>query len=147
MTEKQKRFRNNLLTKIHAHSFYKGAYESGAWEEFLENNFGVKSSRYLSIKELISVISLMDGGKISSKEPDWVGRRAINNEISTKKQIVKALALKDELGWKKWEFRAFVLKHTDKMLWNDEMINSLSKQNLTKLISVMSKIKTWKDKR
>ncbi|MSN96448.1 DUF1018 domain-containing protein [Campylobacter sp. FMV-PI01] len=146
MTEKQRAFRNSLLTKIHTHSFYKGAIQNLAWEEFLKNSFGVESSKFLSIKELISLIDLMDGKEVNLNKPDYKGRRAINSEISTKKQIVKALSLKDELGWSNGKWRTFVLKYTDKMLWNDKMINSLTKKELTTIISIMQKIKSWREK-
>ena len=145
MTEKQRILRNNLLAKIHTHSFYKEASRVGAWQEFLENNFNAQSSAKLSIKELLSLVDLMNGKAFNYKSPDYRGRRVVDKTLSTKSQVVKCLSLKDELGWKTWEFRQFVLKQISVMLWNDEMINSLSKQNLTKLISVMSKIKTWKE--
>ena len=147
MTEKQRALRNNLLSKIHLHIFYKEAFRVGAWQEFLENNFSVKSSAKLSIKELLVLLDMMNGKEVEYESHDYRGRRVVDKGLATKNQVVKCLSLKDELGWKTWEFRQFVLKQISVMLWNDEMINSLSKQNLTKLISVMSKIKIWKDKR
>lgn len=145
MTEKQRALRNNLLSKIHLHIFYKEAFRVGAWQEFLKNNFGVESSAKLSIKELLILLDMMNGKEVATNLVDYKGRRVVDKKLSTKSQIIKCLSLKDELGWKTWEFRQFVLKQINVMLWNDEMINSLSKQNLTKLISVMSKIKTWKE--
>lgn len=147
MTEKQQILRKNLLAKIHTHSFYKEALRVGAWQEFLENNFSVKSSAKLSIKELLVLLDMMNGKEVEYKSYDYRGRRVVDKGLATKSQVIKCLSLKDELGWKAWEFRQFVLKQISIMLWNDEMINSLSKQNLTKLISVMSKIKTWRENR
>lgn len=147
MTEKQRIFRNTLLTKIHTHEFYKGCIENEAWSEFLMNNFGVISSAKLSIKELLILLDLMNGSAKTLIKPDFYGRRAIDKNLGTKKQVMKCLNLKKELGWRMTEFRKFVFKQTEKILWKDEMINSLSKAELTKLISVMNKILTWRAER
>lgn len=147
MTEKQRKLRKCLLAKIHLDNFYIGASQNGAWQEFLLNNFGVISSAKLSIKELLILLDLMNGSAKTLIKPDFYGRRAIDKSLGTKKQVMKCLNLKKELGWQMTEFKKFVFKQTEKILWKDEMINSLSKAELTKLISVMNKIRTWRAER
>ena len=144
MTEKQRALRNNLLSKIHLHIFYKEAFRVGAWQEFLKNNFGVESSAKLSIKELLILLDMMNGKEVAINSVDYRGRRVVDKKLSTKSQIIKCLNLKKELGWDEWDFKRFILKQLGTMLWRDEMINNLSKSELTKLITVMTKILKWK---
>ena len=144
MTEKQRVLRNNLLSKIHLHIFYKEAFRVGAWQEFLKNNFGVESSAKLSIKELLILLDMMNGKEVAINSVDYRGRRVVDKKLSTKSQIIKCLNLKKELGWDEWDFKRFVLKQLGAMLWRDEMINNFSKSELTKLITVMGKILKWK---
>lgn len=144
MTEKQRALRNNLLSKIHLHIFYKEAFRVGAWQEFLKNNFGVESSAKLSIKELLILLDMMNGKEVAINSVDYRGRRVVDKKLSTKSQIIKCLNLKKELGWDEWDFKRFILNQLGTMLWKDEMINNFSKSELTKLITVMGKILKWK---
>ncbi|QKF64575.1 hypothetical protein [Campylobacter corcagiensis] len=147
MTKKQRLLRNSLLARIHLHPFYKSAFEVGAWSEFLENSFKTNSSANLSIKELILLLDIMNGKDAIIDEIDYKGRARLNPNLATQKQITKCLSLKDELNYSDAKFREFVFKNTKKMLWKLEMINSFTKGELSKLISIMSKIKAWRDKR
>ncbi len=66
MTEAQKIFRNNLLAKIHTQPFCKEAKQNDSWGEYLKGLYGVESSKYLSIEELINLLDVLKG-KTTSK--------------------------------------------------------------------------------
>lgn len=144
MTEKQRIFRNSLLTKIHTHEFYKGCIENEAWSEFLMNNFGVESSAKLSIKELISLLEIMHGSKSAAEKPDFCGRRVVNNKLGTQKQIKKVFVLKNKIFENDMKFINFIYKHTGKILWRLDMLQNMDKKELTKLIVILEKIRMWK---
>ena len=51
MTKKQKNYKKALLKLVHISKMYKEVYANDRelWEEFLNNNYGVKSSKFLSV--------------------------------------------------------------------------------------------------
>lgn len=63
MTERQLRYRNKLLAMIHLAPLYRNVYSHDAelWEEFLDNTFGVKSSKELAICELEGLKNYLNG--------------------------------------------------------------------------------------
>lgn len=89
MTQKQKAYRNKLLSKIHQSPRYRTVYASDRelWEAFLQNGYGVSSSSKLSISELENLVDYLNG-KVSvlitdpSRRPDRSGK-------ATQAQIAK----------------------------------------------------------
>jgi hypothetical protein len=72
MTQKQEYLRRGLLAKIHIRPFTKQSKELDAWQEYLLNSYGVRSSADLSIDELYNLLDVMDGKtqpKISGVRP------------------------------------------------------------------------------
>lgn len=89
MTLKQAAYRKKLLSSIHLSPRYRTVYanDRDLWESFLENGYGVSSSKDLTISELENLLDYLIG-KVSvlikhpSRIPDKAGQ-------ATKAQIAK----------------------------------------------------------
>ena len=155
MTEAQKHFRKQLLTKIHTQSQYKNIVKFGgkeAWEEWLMVRFGVDSAKHLSINELNLVNGLLQGwiyekGKKvpcvwngESYKADLKGRALLNPSKSTQKQLTQILALQESLGWSNAKLLNFIMKQTKEAFLSVEHLTILSKKGASSVITGLTKI-------
>ncbi len=62
MTSKQRNFKAILIKQVHTSVLYKQVYkhDRDLYEQMLENTFGVKSSKDLSIDELLALVSFLN---------------------------------------------------------------------------------------
>ena len=73
MTDKQKRYKASLIRSIHCSAMYKNVYapDRDLYEAMLSNRFNVKSSKDMSIEELLQLHSFMnkkDGLRLAPKK-------------------------------------------------------------------------------
>ena len=73
MTDKQKRYKASLIRSIHCSAMYKNVYapDRDLYEAMLSNRFNVKSSKDMSIQELLQLDSFMnkkDGLRLAPKK-------------------------------------------------------------------------------
>ena len=73
MTDKQKRYKASLIRSIHCSAMYKNVYapDRDLYEAMLSNRFNVKSSKDMSIEELLQLDSFMnkkDGLRLAPKK-------------------------------------------------------------------------------
>ncbi len=63
MTKKQRYFKAYLIKRVHTSKLYTDIYSKDRelYEDMLKNSFGVKSSKYLSIEELIRLVDFLNG--------------------------------------------------------------------------------------
>lgn len=127
MTAKQKAYRLALLKKIHIHKEYQRLHANGEWEEWLLEKFGVKSSKFLRIDQLLDVIALLEG----VSEQFFTPSHALG---PTPKQVKAVLSLKEDLGWNLARLEGFT-QHTCK-----KSLSELSKEDTTALILGLTKL-------
>lgn len=129
MTNKQKAYRNSLLSKIHTHSKYKEIKGLGAWGEYIKNRFGVESSASLSIEELVLLLESLNGGEFKQSQ-DLKGRVALLGD----KQEQKIYLLSDHLGMV-GVLGEFIYRQTGK-----RTLKECGKDEKTKIIIGLTKI-------
>lgn len=143
MTDKQKRFRVQLLKMVHTNEMYKNLKRVEAWEDFLYVRFRVESSSELSIDELKVLVDVLNGGEDKlGLEADNVGRAMLKDKpnMITTKQILSIESL--------WEQKA--RDKTPKALRNFIKIvtktfplhlNTLTKAEATKVITALGRLR------
>ncbi len=153
MNTKQKRYRNNLLAKIHAHRKYKELYEAGFWSEWLSIRYGVESSKYLSIKELWEVLDILSGIKPDRDYclQDSVGRAMLlplkkrhETQKITKNQALLIEELFNILRYDSVRQKAFFTKQIKREI---RSLQELSKEEATKIITGLKRVIKWDGER
>jgi len=94
MTKKQKNYKKALLKLVHTSKMYKEVYANDRelWEEFLNNNYGVKSSKFLSISELEGLVDYLNYRTTKIKvEPATMNQIRYMNHLWNKKGRVKGV--------------------------------------------------------
>ena len=148
MKAKQKRYRNNLLSRIHTHARYKELYVASFWGEWLKVRYGVESSKYLSIKELWEVLDIFEGRKKDRGYclKDSIGRAQLlplrKNSISkiTKNQALTIEGMLNIVRYNDVKAKEFFKKQTKRDI---ESIEILSKSEATKILIGLRKIAKW----
>jgi len=148
MTEKQKRYRLELLAKIHVHPIHAILSDMGDWREWLYASFGVRSSAKLSISELKATLDMMkpNAEQIYKTKEDMRGRRTVEAakypSRATPAQIDAIEAERESLGWSPADLRGFVHRQTGKTYIN---ITTMSKAEATKTLTGIRKVAEVKD--
>ncbi|ARR00304.1 phage protein GemA/Gp16 family protein [Campylobacter porcelli] len=135
-------YRKNLLAKVHIHRGCVELKRLEAWEGYLEDKFGVKSSAKLSINELKTLLDMLNGKDIKPVK-DLAGREIIqraSKEISSLAQARKIEELRVAIGWSHKELLSFMI---DKMHIIGNPLK-LKPQNASKLIYILSKVLEYK---
>ena len=130
MTKKQKNYKKALLKLVHTSKMYKEVYANDRelWEEFLKSNYGVKSSKFLSISELKVLVDFLN-----------YKRNSIVVEPITNNQKRYMLYLWEKKGKIKGIFGLlnFIQK---RMGINVIKLDDLSKEQATKVIVGLEKL-------
>ena len=153
MNTKQKRYRNNLLAKIHTHRKYKELYEAGFWSEWLYIRYGVESSKYLSIKELWEVLDILSGIRPDRDYclQDSIGRATLlplkkrhETQSITKNQALLIEELFNVVRYDSIKQKAFFTKQTKREI---RSLQELSKEEATKIITGLKRTIEWDSER
>lgn len=142
MTKAQEIYRKQLLARIHTHPQYKIIKENEAWSEWLELRFGVDSSKELSIKELNTILDILNG-KVCDRlnfKPDYAGRNILNPAKITAKQIEKIKVLAGKLGWDDVRVMKFINRQCKTLLLYSSYLNKLSKKQATSVITGLNAV-------
>jgi hypothetical protein len=103
MTTRQEFLRRGLLAKIHQHPFVQQSKLVDAWEDYLSNGYGVKSSAELSINELYNLLDLLNG-KVS--EPKVSGERARKTKSRAADNKAPITAKQEKYLTELWKLKA-----------------------------------------
>jgi len=131
MTKKQRNYKQALIKAVHTSLMYKGifAHNRDMYEDFLENHFGVKSSKDLSIGELKKLVDYLNH-KSDKIETD----RASDNQIA---YLVSVWM--DKSSEKTYDsLIAFSEKILKKKVKN---LEQLSKKEASKMIAVVNNLR------
>lgn len=130
MTKKQQNYKKALLKLVHTSKMYKEVYANDRelWEEFLKRNYGVKSSKYLSISELEGLVDYLN-----------YKTKKIKVEPATMNQIKYMTHLWDKKGKVKGVFG--LLKFIrERMKFDVFKLKDLTKEQATKIIIALTKL-------
>lgn len=139
MTERQEKYRKSLIKAIHTSDGYMERIAIGGkelWSEYLQNLYGVRSSKELSIEELNNLLLLLKGQTTEVKKGGW---RPQKIGKCTEKQIkaIKALweqnaRYKDDMA-----LRGFI----ERIIKRKPLyLTSLLQQEATKVITAIKKL-------
>ena len=130
MTKKQKSYKKALLKLVHVSKMYKEVYANDRelWEEFLKRNYGVKSSKELSISELEGLVDYLNYKTIK-----------IRVEPATINQIRYITHLWDKKGKIKGVF-GLLRFIRERMGYDVLKLKDLTKEQATKVIIALTKL-------
>jgi hypothetical protein len=133
MTKKQKEYKKVLLKLVHTSKMYKEVYSEDRelWEEFLKRNFGVKSSKDLSINELVRLVDYLNYKTSELKEKATINQIKYMCYLWDKKGKIKGVFGLIKFIRERMRFRVLKLK-------------DLTKEEATKIIIALEKLKEKK---
>lgn len=140
MTQRQKFYHAQLVTKVHLTPMYHNVYRNDRelYESFLINTFGVESSKMLSISELKSLISYFEG-ETRVLNVDKKGRPTKEGMASTA-QIAKIQALWHQKARDKSDtaLRNFIKRQTGEFPLH---LSKLTKKEATMILIALERMK------